>query len=257
MRAQRLSAWRGWYWIVEGFSLFRQNPALFSFLVLCYFLVVIVLSLVPWLGAPLLSLISTLLNVGIMNACRAQTRGESPQLLILFSAFGPVQDITVRRLLLLGALYFAYWMLALLIVSMVNAGDLLLVGSAWQDKVQIDLIAIGSLLLLMLPALLAWWFAPVLVAWHEQPVSKALFFSLVACLRNWRPFIFYGASLVVWSTLLPLIIIVLLQSIVPDVARFLSGVLMAIVMLVFAPSLFASFYVSYHSIFAQTSDSNA
>jgi hypothetical protein len=39
------------------------------------------------------------------------------------------------------------------------------------------------------------WFSPQLVAWHRQPVGKALFFSLFACWRNRWPFLVLGLAL--------------------------------------------------------------
>jgi hypothetical protein len=42
---------------------------------------------------------------------------------------------------------------------------------------------------LYVPVLMLTWFSPQLVAWHGQPVGKAMFFSLVACWRNRWPFI--------------------------------------------------------------------
>ena len=47
MQARRLPAIRGWNWIVEGFRLFRSNPALLTFLVFGYWLTLIFLNLVP------------------------------------------------------------------------------------------------------------------------------------------------------------------------------------------------------------------
>ena len=40
----------------------------------------------------------------------------------------------------------------------------------------------------LLPILMVTWFAQ-LVAWHGQPVGKALFFSFFACWRNRWPFL--------------------------------------------------------------------
>ena len=85
-------------------------------------------------------------------------------------------------------------------------------------------------MLLMAPVLMAWWFAPVLAAWHRLGVGKALFFSFIACWMNWRPFLVYGLGLLI-------------------VAGILPGVLLGILLLVIAPTIFASFYASYRDIF--------
>ena len=44
-----------------------------------------------------------------------------------------------------------------------------------------------------IPVAMLFWFAPILVAWHDVPPAKALFFSFVSCWRNRGAFVFYGA----------------------------------------------------------------
>eukprot|EP01041_Mallomonas_annulata_P022433 gene22433-42727_t len=47
-------------------------------------------------------------------------------------------------------------------------------------------------MLLYLPLSLLFWHAPGLVHWHGVPPVKALFFSIVACVRNFGAFLVYG-----------------------------------------------------------------
>ena len=49
-------------------------------------------------------------------------------------------------------------------------------------------------MLLYLPLSLLFWHAPGLVHWHGVPPVKALFFSIVACVRNFGAFLVYGLS---------------------------------------------------------------
>jgi hypothetical protein len=49
-------------------------------------------------------------------------------------------------------------------------------------------------LLLYVPLSLLFWHAPGLVHWHNVPPVKALFFSIVACLRNLGAFTVYGLA---------------------------------------------------------------
>ena len=53
--------------------------------------------------------------------------------------------------------------------------------------------------LLYAPVLMMTWFAPQLVAWHRQPIGKALFFSFIACWRNRWPFLLLGLILIALS----------------------------------------------------------
>ena len=59
------------------------------------------------------------------------------------------------------------------------------------------LVVITILLVLASPLLMAFWFAPLLAAWDDVPAGKALFFSFVACMRNWRAFLTYGIGLLI------------------------------------------------------------
>ena len=45
---------------------------------------------------------------------------------------------------------------------------------------------------LYLPLSLLFWHAPGLVHWHGVPPIKSLFFSIVACVRNFGAFVVYG-----------------------------------------------------------------
>lgn len=49
--------------------------------------------------------------------------------------------------------------------------------------------------LVLVPLQMTVWFAPVLVAWHRMPASKALFFSFFACWRNRAPMLVYLLAL--------------------------------------------------------------
>ena len=46
------------------------------------------------------------------------------------------------------------------------------------------------------PLMMAYWFAPLLAGWGRVSAVKAMFFSFVACWRNWRAFFAYGLSLI-------------------------------------------------------------
>ncbi|MEZ5657061.1 MAG: hypothetical protein R3E83_00570 [Burkholderiaceae bacterium] len=46
---------------------------------------------------------------------------------------------------------------------------------------------------------MAIWYAPLFVAWHQVPIGKALFFSLVAVWRNRWPF---AAMFLAWAMVL-------------------------------------------------------
>ena len=57
--------------------------------------------------------------------------------------------------------------------------------SSFHCEIMVD-GAMAVALLLHLPLFLMFWHAPALVHWHGVAPVKSLFFSVVACLRNWH-----------------------------------------------------------------------
>ena len=107
------------------------------------------------------------------------------------------------------------------------------------------LVAIG----LYIPVMMMYWFSPVLVAWHGISAAKALFFSFMACLLNWRAFLAYGAVTLLMTVVAPSLAIsaVLVAAVGAQTAR-LEAFVYAL-FLVMLPTLVASFYVSYRDVF--------
>jgi hypothetical protein len=98
--------------------------------------------------------------------------------------------------------------------------------------------------------MMGFWFAPVLAAWHGIGAVKALFFSLLACLMNWRAFLSYGIAAAALMLVMPVVAlsaIALLMQGRGGSASVVSLVLPLVIVLL--PTLFASFYASYRDVF--------
>jgi hypothetical protein len=65
--------------------------------------------------------------------------------------------------------------------------------TAPRRPLRIDLLVIEMLLLV--PLIMARWFAPVLVGWHLMSPVKAMFFSFFACWRNRWPLLLWGGCI--------------------------------------------------------------
>lgn len=258
MQARQLPAIRGWNWIVEGFRLFRTNPALLTFLVFGYWLTLVFLNLVPLLGVVLAPLCVPALSVGVMNGCRALERETPNGFGLLFSGFGKNRN----TLLILGAAYFLGSLAVFAGSALVDGGALLGVMMAGQqppdDMLESDrlLLALQVTLILMVPMLMAFWFAPMLAAWNDMPAAKALFFSFVACLRNWRPFLVYGLGVALISAILPGIVLGIVGAASPPLLRMVAVAMSLPLLFVFVPTLFASFYVSYRDVFVSSAETD-
>jgi len=257
MQARRLPAIRGWRWIVEGFRLFRANPAPLTFLVFGYWLVLLTLDMAPLIGMALAPLCVPVLSVGVMNGCRALERGSPSGLGLLFSGFRQNR----ATLLILGAINLVCSLLIIASSAPFDDGAFLnaiMTGQAPPEDMTDQLMASMQIpLLLMVPVTLAFWFAPMLAAWDDFPAGKALFFSFAACLRNWRAFLVYGFGVACFAIILPGFVLELAQAVSLPVLNTTKAVLLLPLLFIFAPTLFASFYISYRDIFIHAGTADA
>jgi hypothetical protein len=227
-----------------------------TFLVVSYWVLMALVNVIPVIGTIATTLCIPAFSVSLMNACRSIERGTplGPQL--LFSGFAS----NLRALLTLGAIYLAAVVAILGISALADDGALMAMMLAGQ-KPDAETVSSGSLLLateialvLLCPLIMAYWYAPVLAGWHGLSPAKALFFSFVACLRNWRPFLVYSLAIGVVATLVPGIVLGVLAALLPSGASLVLVLMMVLLILVLAPTLFASFYVSYRDVFVSADD---
>ena len=257
MQALTLPAGRGLRWLVEGFSIFQHRPALLSFLVLGYWLSMAVVSAIPLFGQLASFLLIPAFSVSLMNACRLIDRKEELPPQVLFSGF----HRNLQTLLTLGVVYVLATLVILGLSALFDGGLLfrmLVMGETPArevlDKTSV-FISAQLTIVLLIPVILAFWFAPVLVAWHDMTAGKSLFFSLVACLRNWRPFLLYSLSIGVIGVVVPRLIDGLLGG-GEGVGQLLPTMLTVMVSLILLPTLYASFYISYRDIFVGMQDAS-
>lgn len=251
MRAQTLPAAAGWQWILGGFTIFRRNPLMMGMLVVSYWFTVLFLNIVPVIGVVVASLAIPGLSVGLMQAARNLERGQPIGLQTLY---GSLKE-NARTLIALGALYLACTLGILGLSALVDGGDFLkfMLSSSRAERAAVEdadfILPALFITLLMTPVLMAYWFAPVLAAWHRLSVGRSLFFSFVACWMNWRPFLAYGIGLVLFAGIVPGVVLGLLLLLFPGAASFITALVTIPMVLVVAPTIFASFYACYRDIF--------
>ena len=256
MQALTLPAAQGWRWLTDGFRIFRKNHLMLTFLVVSYWVLMALVNVIPVIGTIATTLCIPAFSVSLMNACRSIERGTplGPQL--LFSGFAS----NLRSLLTLGAIYLAAVVAILGLSALADDGALMAMMLAGQ-KPDAETVSSGSLLLateialvLLCPLIMAYWYAPVLAGWHGLSPAKALFFSFVACLRNWRAFLVYSLAIAVVGTLVPGLILGILATLLPSGTALITVLVTVLIILVLAPTLFASFYVSYRDVFVTAGD---
>ncbi|NTV09624.1 MAG: hypothetical protein HGA47_02510 [Zoogloea sp.] len=246
MQATRLPAARGWAWMVEGFALYRRNPALLTFLVFGYWLGLLLVGAVPFIGQVAVSLVMPALSLGILNGCREIAAGRKPGPDILFSGF----RTNLPALLRLGVVYLLGSLAVLGFTALVDGGvlfELMLGRRPLSEETAEDPRVMAAMLTgiaVSTPLMMAYWFAPLLAGWKGLPAGKAMFFSLVACWRNWQAFMVFALALA-GVALVPGFLIGLLGAISP-----IAGALPALILpLVVIPVLFASFYINARDVF--------
>ncbi len=234
METYAVPAGRGWLWIVEGFRLFRRQPLVWIMLLGAMAVIWIASTILQPIGPLAVSLLSPVFLAGLMTACRATDRGDEPDIGHLFSAF----RTHAASLVTIGGVYLVGNILAVGLVFMVSGGDALqIVLSKGRSEAEMA-TALGNLsrgLMIgtaaFIPVVMAVWFAPVLVVFHNAPPIAAMKSSFAASWKNILPFTVYGAiMLLLW---------------------ILASIPLMLGLVVLLPVLVCSVYASYKDVYAQ------
>ncbi|NMG43315.1 hypothetical protein GPA22_06160 [Aromatoleum toluvorans] len=249
MQARQLPSGRGFAWLGEGLQIWRRNPALLTFASFGYLLLLILVSVVPFLGQIIASLLMPILSLGVLNTCQAIDKGRKAGPDVLFSGF----QQNLPALVTIGLIYLAGSLLVLLLTSLADGGTLLKVMTS-GGKIEAEVatstgftLALLIAITLSTPVMMAYWFAPLLAGWWKLSAPKAMFFSFYACLRNWRPFLAYSIALALFGAVLPGILLGIVGLASPMLATLLSVPLP----LLLIPIVFASFYANARDIFGE------
>lgn len=213
-------------------------------------MLVLVASMMMPIGPLIFVTLMPAVTVMTLNACRDIENDIPVRPLRLWGLLG--QPGMAPRLLGMGAIYAASVLVAGFVAFLPFMQDIAAAAETVTEAsgmaplyaaVQTPLMLFG-ILYLIIAAL--FWHAPVLVAWHQISVRKALFFSGVACWRNKGAFVVYG---LVWGTLVLALEVLsgLLQSL--GVSPGLSAFIQMPLSFVMAAGLYCSFYPTYVSVF--------
>jgi hypothetical protein len=260
MHINTVSARTGFHWLKLGFQTFWPQPLAWSLLFIFFIACCVLLQSVPWLGMVVSTASTPLLNL-LMAAAAAQVfAGRRLRPAALLAALRDNSD-RWPALLTLCALYAIAAFAPLMLATLIDGGDL--AGFVLNmDFTEREAAALSQNMWLML-CWYAWlcvlspafWFAPLLVHWHGIAPRKALWLSLVACLRNWRAFAVLYLSwigimltLIVGATVV-LVIPLMMGVLPPSVVTPLSLVVMTATALVVVIPLLASTVFSLRDCF--------
>jgi uncharacterized membrane protein len=188
-------------WLTKGWSHFKQNPFAWISAVVLWFLLVIVVSMLPLVGGIMVNLLTPVVTAGFFIGCRAQEDGDDFTVGHLFSGFSN----NAGQLVLVGVIYFG----AMILVTMLLMGSFFgLVGLQAMETENPEvmmslftspgfLVAILLSSLLFIPVMMAYLFAPALVALDDLKAFEAMKLSFTGCWKNMLPLTVYGLLAVV------------------------------------------------------------
>ena len=232
-------AGHGLDWWASAWRMFTGAAVPWLVITVVYLAIMFALSMIPLLGQFAVSLLNPVLVGGILLGCREQDRGGTLAVAHLFAGFNE----KLGPLVILALLYFAGWLvvgfIAVALMMIVIGGGAfaaIVSGDTVQSTVALlSTMGLGVVLvllvcaLLVVPLLMAFWFAPALIVLRGDEPVAAMTTSFRACLRNTVPFLIYG--------LLGIVFVVL-----ACIPLFLG-------LLVLIPVGMATVYTSYHDIF--------
>jgi uncharacterized membrane protein len=236
LESRQVSAGQAWAWIVSGFELFKANPVMWIVILLIYLAIIIPISLVPVIGSVVSTLLAPVFAAGMMWGCKALVNKQDLEINHLFEGFKK----STAQLMAVGGIYMlSLLVIAVMVVLSLNKEvvELLMKGQELsQEQASAMMLPILFAMLLIVPILMAYWYAPVLIGLHNLKAVEAMKLSFVACLKNMLPFLLYGLIFTV----------ILVVAIIP----FGLGLIVAI------PVMMTSLYTSYVDVFNITESAN-
>lgn len=239
-QARTVGADRGLAWWSQAWALFMRSALLWVVLGVMLIVGFALVGMVPLLGSLATALLTPVFFASWIVAARKVEGGGTLEVGDLFTGF---QGDRLMPLIVLGALFAAATLLALLIAGLLGAGAVFglfgtMRGGGMQQGAGGMLAAMGAgfmallvFLLFALVATAALWFAPALVVLRNVAPVDAVMASLRAVLKNWLPFLLYGVAQIVLAVA--------------------ASIPLGLGWLVLLPVMLLTAYVSYRDVFGE------
>lgn len=257
MKLQLVPARTGILWVKLGIQTFFRQPLALSGLFFMFLFAMSLAGMVPVIGLALALAVLPACTLGLMAASKEASSGKFPMPAVFLSAFRAGRQ-QLRAMLMLGLLYGAGFWVVMGATALFDGGSFAqsylsgrmpTIEMAQDPATQTAMLAF---MVLQLPLSLMFWHAPALVHWHQVPPIKSVFFSLVACLRNFWAFTVFG---LVWLALL--IAVVLTVSLLAGLmgSPQIAGMVLMPGSLMIAAMFFTSTYFTFRDCFQADPDS--
>jgi uncharacterized membrane protein len=223
-------------WLGEGWGYFKASPMAWILAMVIWFVISIVVSMIPFIGSLVITLVGPVIMAGFLLGCREQDEGGSFAVSHLFAGFSQ----NGGQLVLVGLLYLV---MMIVVGAVVGLGMFFsmggLGGMAFEDPQAMEMagsgFGIGFYLFgllgffLMIAVVMSYIFAPALVAIGDLNALDAMKLSFKGCLVNLLPLLLYVLAAIV-------------LMVIGAIPLFLG-------LLVVLPMLTASNYAAYKDIY--------
>lgn len=219
-------------WLREGWRLFLANPGAWIGSTVLLLVILMAISIVPLFGQIAAHLLAPLFGAGMVEISRKLSNDIQPEVADLFVGFRH----NAGQLVMVGVFFasgiFGLAFIAFLLVSGGVLGGVI-TGKLFGLSIAVGGVMLAGIVVLVLsiPVIMATWFSPALVFFHDMKPAAALRASFDAGAKNWLAMTIFGIFLMValFFALLP----------------FLMGLLLLV------PVFSGAVYASYRDIFVE------
>lgn len=217
-------------WLRQGWVMFLSNPGLWIGSAVLLLIMLMAISIVPIFGQIAAHLLVPLFGAGMVQICRHLSEDKPAEIADLFAGFRH----SAGQLVMVGV-FFAMGIFGIAFIAflLISGG---LIGGVVTGRVGGFGVAFGGVMLaglmvmvLSVPVIMATWFAPALVFFHDMKPLDAMKASFAAGAKNWLAMTIFGVFLVV--------------------ALFFAMLPLGLGLLLFLPVFSGAVYASYRDIF--------
>jgi len=261
MKLNIVPARTGVAWVRTGLQTFTKRPLAFVSLFFFFMALVSIASQVPLIGTVLALMLLPTMTLGLMaasaEAAKAEAGQKPPAAAVFLAALNAARS-GIRPMLVLGGLYAMLFLLVMGVSALADGGQFarvyLMGGTVSREMAESGdfQAALWIAMALYLPLSLAFWHAPALVHWHGVPAGKSLFFSFVACFKNFGAMFMFGLTWIgvfVVSGIVLSLVATLFAAVAGEGAVAAGGALMVGGALVMAAMFFTSTWFTFRDSF--------
>ncbi len=187
--------------------MFLVNPGVWIGSTVLLLVILMAISIVPLFGQVAAHLLVPLFGAGMVQLCRHIARDEEAQIADLFAGF----KHNAGQLVMVGVFFaIGIFGIAFLAFVLVRGGALdgVITGRVAGFGIALGGMMLAGLLVVVLsvPVIMATWFAPALVFFHDMKPFDAMKASFSAGVKNWLAMSIFGIFLavVLFFAMLPL-----------------------------------------------------